>query len=246
MTATITPPSGVPFLSRTNPAVRLKDYEASLNFYLSLIGDQLDAIVFVENSNSDITSLKNLVEEKNLQSKVEFIVFDGLDYPPDYGRAYGEFKLIDYGVSHSQLIQAMDKNLITWKVTGRYIVKNLNQIIHHQPRKFDLYCNFRKIPKPWTDMFLLAWTTKGYETCIKGVYPRLRTDYETEIKHPEEMFNQILRAAKKDIKIFPRFKQTPYVDGVKGADNQDYLEGKNLLKFRLRALSSRLFPWIWI
>jgi hypothetical protein len=246
MTATITPISGERFLSRTDPAIRLKDYENALIFYSSLIGKQLDSIVFVENSNSDITTLKKLVEDRNLQSKVEFIVFNGLDYPAKYSRAYGEFKLIDYGVENSKTIQSAGDNLVVWKVTGRYIVKNLDQIIRHQPRRFDLYCNFRKIPKPWTDMFLLAWTAKGYESCIQGLYPQLKTDYDAEFKHPEEMFIEILQGMSKDVKIFRRFKQTPRIDGVKGADNQNYLKGRNLLKFRLRALSNRVFPWIWI
>ena len=60
LTATVTPPAGVPSLQRTNPAQRLRDYEEALSFYLPLVGTTFDAIVFAENSASDITSLKQM------------------------------------------------------------------------------------------------------------------------------------------------------------------------------------------
>jgi hypothetical protein len=37
LTATVTPPPGVPSLQRTNPAERLRDYEEALSFYLPLV-----------------------------------------------------------------------------------------------------------------------------------------------------------------------------------------------------------------
>jgi len=54
MTATITPRSGVPNLARTDPQKRLQHYENSLKFYLPLLNQGVDSIVFAENSNSDV------------------------------------------------------------------------------------------------------------------------------------------------------------------------------------------------
>ena len=104
LTATITPPAGVPLLHRANPQDRLQDYERALNFYLPLLNRCIDSIVFAENSNSDISTLQNMVARSGFTERVEFLVFDGLDHPSIYGRAYGEFKLNDYVMNNSQII----------------------------------------------------------------------------------------------------------------------------------------------
>jgi hypothetical protein len=109
MTATITPPDHVPFLQRIDPHVRLQDYEKALKFYLSLMNRCIDSIIFAENSNSDVSVLQAIVDQAGVNEQVEFIVFDGLDYPPSYSRAYGEFKLIDYVMNNSQLINSHDR-----------------------------------------------------------------------------------------------------------------------------------------
>ena len=246
MTATITPPDGVPFLARTDPQARLKDYEESLKFYSSLVNKSIDAIIFAENSNSDVSTLKSIVEQAGIQEQVEFIVFYGLDYPPAYGRAYGEFKLIDYAMANSKTILAQAREAIIWKVTGRYLVKNLGQIITQQPDHFDIYCNFRKIPKPWADMFLLGWSQAGYRTCIQGIYSKLQTTYETCELHPEEIFIDLLEQLGREVNILKRLNPSPLIDGIRGSDNQGYLQGKNLIKSYLRLIGRRVLPWLWI
>lgn len=245
MTATITPPSGVPFLKRTDPLARLQDYQKSLKFYLSCLDKCVDSIVFAENSNSDITSLEEIVRASGAVERVEFISFNGLDHPPEYGRAYGEFKLIDYAVNHSEFIKSRGGESTVWKVTGRYLVKNFCDIVCKQPANFDLYCNLRKIPKPWADMFLLGWSHKGYEDFLKDVYPKLKSDYDSAEVHPEEVFFDLLNASN-TIRLSTRFSETPQIEGVRGSDNQGYLEGSNRVKFYLRSLGQKMLPWLWI
>jgi len=246
MTATITPPADVPFLARTDPNVRIKDYEAALRFYISLLGRVLDAIVFVDNSNSDISTLQAIAQQSGVAEKVEFVVFNGLDYPSNYGRAYGEFKLLDYAMAQSQIIQQQSESAKIWKVTGRYRIKNLRQIIQRQPQNTDFYCNVRKLPKPWVDLYLLAWTQKGYTTCLKGIYPQLRTQYAIAEAHPEEMFVDLLGHFPKNVVVAQRICPSPQIIGVKGADNKNYLAGRNLFKFYLRSLGQKIAPWLWI
>jgi hypothetical protein len=245
MTATITPPTGVPFLKRTNPADRLRDYQNSLKFYLTYLDRAISAIVFVENSNSDLSSLQEIVKLNGVAERVEFISFNGLDYPPEYGRAYGEFKLIDYAMEQSQTIKDKSKDAIVWKVTGRYLIRNLDKILTRRSNDFDIYCNLRKIPKPWADMFLLGWSQTGYDRLLKGIYLKLKTEYDVTETHPEEMFIQLLNAAP-TLKISKRFNEAPQIDGVRGSDNQGYLEGSNQVKFYLRYLGQKMLPWLWI
>ena len=69
MTAAITPKDS-PNLVRTDPVARLKDYERALDFYLNFIDRPLHSVIFVENSDSDVTSLRNMVEARNLTKNV--------------------------------------------------------------------------------------------------------------------------------------------------------------------------------
>jgi hypothetical protein len=244
LTATITPPVGVPFLARTDPALRLQDYEQALAFYLTLVGRCVDEVVVAENSNSDVSRLRALAERPGQAGRVEFLVFDGLDHPAAYGRGYGEFKLIDHVMAHSRAVRAHGGRATVWKVTGRYVVKNLGRIIERRPAAFDLYCNVRNWPRRWADMYLLAWSAEGYRALIQGYCEQLRE--ENSRVSPEVRFRDLVEAAPAGVKVIPRFTVTPLIEGVRGQDNRAYSQGRNLLKFYLRSALRAAAPWLWV
>lgn len=249
LTATITPKAGVPNLKRSNPEERLQDYMKALEFYLDQVGKSCDGIIFVENSNTDVAALQALVDARGLSDRVEFIVFDGLDYPPHYDRGYGEFKLLDYGMAHSKLAQAAAGRTVIWKITGRYIVKNIGAIIARQPSNFDVYCNCRNQPKHWVDTYFMAWTPEAYETCFRDVYHRLKTNVPgiPQGIAAEELLRSWLdqRFIKKNTKFSYRFRITPDVEGIRGADNKGY-STDGIWKFRLRSVLNKAMPWLWV
>ncbi|MEO8167616.1 MAG: hypothetical protein ABI623_05160 [bacterium] len=244
LTATITPPPGVPDLLRTDPAVRLGDYTEALKFYLTAGNLNIDQIVFADNSNSDLSSLKNLVCNINSKKKVEFISFNGLDHPPANGRGYGEFKMLDYVMANSNIIRSASETDRMWKVTGRYVVINLCDVIERAPHNYDLYCNIRRWPRPWMDLYLLSWTKKGYNAILQDVHRELQEDI---IKtSPEARMWEILQDSFHKANIVPRFNVQPFVEGIVGFDNRNLAGGSNLIKFYLRSFARRYFPWIWI
>jgi len=244
LTATITPPSGVPLLARTDPALRRGDYEKALASYLPLLGNALDGIVFGENSGSDLSSLRLLAEGSRHPELVEFVSFEGLDHPPAFGRGYGEFKLIDHVVSHSRLLRQQGTATIVWKVTGRYVIRNLRHLIDRQPSSFALYCNLRNWPRRWADMYLLAWSEEGYRAVIGGMYHQLNE--ERLGCSPEVRFRDLVEAAAPAVAVVPRFNVTPWVEGVRGMDNGAYSTGKNALKYYARSGLCRLGFQLWI
>lgn len=244
LTATITPPRGAPMLVRVDPAVRRRDYQAALAFYLELLGGCLDHIVFAENSNSDISSLRDLADRSGRGDRVEFIVFDGLDHPPACGRGYGEFKLVDHAMRHSRAVAGARGAATVWKVTGRYIVRNLERIIRHSPAGFDLYCNCRNRPQRWVDMYLQAWSERGYREVIRGRYPELSEDGANV--SAEVRFREWVDAAPPVVAVARRFTVTPLVEGARGLDNQDYSRGNHLLKYYLRSALRTAAPWLWV
>lgn len=246
LTATITPKAGVPNLKRTDPAVRLQDYYAALDFYLTELKDDIDGIIFAENSNSDVSILQALVEAYGWSDRVEFIVFNGLDYPPHYDRGYGEFKLIDHAMAHSQLLQQNTQHTVVWKVTGRYIIRNLAALIKTQPARFDIYCNCRNYPKRWVDTYLIAWTPTAYKTCLQGIYDQLKTNVpEVPAGVAAEVLLRQWLDQQNRINFIRRFRQTPEINGIRGADNQGYSQ-ENRWKTQMRKLLNILFPWVWV
>lgn len=242
LTATVTPLPGIPLLARTDPVARLQDYQRALSFYSSLIGTCFDGIVFAENSASDLSALSEAVDRRAAHA-VEFISFYGLDYPPSYGRGYGEFRLVEFAINHSKLIKNDD---IVWKVTGRYIIENICKIIRTRPIDADLYCHMRNYPYRLCELYLLAWNSRGYKSVIERVFPKLRNDIvPTKISVEETLFREEVDRVAGSIKIVPRFKYVPIISGIRGFDNREYSKRWSMKNFA-RRVTHRLVPRIWI
>ena len=81
LTATVTPPAGMPFLTRSDPQVRLGDYADALRTYLQLPDGVVDRIVVADNSNSDLSALEQVVAASSSAKDVELLPFPGREYP---------------------------------------------------------------------------------------------------------------------------------------------------------------------
>lgn len=243
LTATIRPPSDVKNLQRTDVAIRLNDYIDALAFYLSKLNTGLiDNIVFCDNSNYDLTALRDAAGDLVSQGKVEFIGFNGLDYPSTFGRGYGEFKLVDYAMQYSCVMQAAAEQASIWKITGRYKLANLQTIITTKNPHTDFYCNCKNYPTPWVDMYVLCWNKKSYKELISGIYIDLA---ETpEFPSAEIKFRKILDEKRLACSIGKRFRVTPVLDGHRGVDNARYASMR--AKYLLRVVARRMTPWLWI
>ncbi len=245
MTATIAPPPGVPRLQKIDPVQRLQDYTAALIHYVQYIPDILDSIVFVENSKSDLNSLKSIVTQKNITQRVEFIGYYGLDYPPSFGRGYGEFMLIDFAMRHSKIIQSLNPHDRIWKITGRYIVKNFTRIMETAPFDFNIYCDAKNWPMHWMDLRMLAWSKEGYQKVFEGKY-----DLLNQQKHglsPEIVFRKVLdHSLNICVNIFPRFRTLPFISGTRGMNDSRYDKGINYFKYLVRTTIRRVMPFIWV
>ncbi|MEG3858941.1 hypothetical protein [Microcoleus sp. herbarium12] len=244
LTATITPPPGARQLSRTDPNIRLNDYRKAFEFYLSCLANgTISGLIFADNSASDISTLHELARQYDALNKIEFISFEGLDYSPAYGRGYGEFKMLDYVMQHSRLIHDLPAQANIWKVTGRYILRNLADVIKTAPPYSDFYCNCRNIPIYWIDLYILCWNKDFYQHSINGIYESIKEDYIAGSS--EVNFRKIIDEKKgSKYKIFKRFRTIPQLEGYRGSDNQIYEEKK--VKLLIRTLANKLIPWIWI
>ena len=249
LTATIRPPDGASGLVRVDPETRMVDYLQAFDFYLDrLAAGTFDEIVFVDNSNSKERAARigEAAHSRGLGERVEVVSYFGLDYPPAYGRTYGEFKLIDDAYELSRTLVDRSPGDVVWKMTGRYTCRNIDKLVRRRPTSADFYCNCRNYPKRYVDTYLLAWTDRGYQGFVRGIYPKLRVD---QTRDPGETLMWPLieaESAANRLTIVPRFNVVPRIHGVRGFDNRPFHARNEAWKYAMRVGLNWTIPWVWI
>jgi hypothetical protein len=109
--------NGKEFTTLTDKVARRNSYIETIQYYLK---HYLYPIVFVENSNEDISSE---FSDAILHNRLEVLTFNGNNYPNHLGKGLGEMRCIEHGIIHSRLITA---NSFVFKITGRYVIENFN------------------------------------------------------------------------------------------------------------------------
>lgn len=235
ITSTIAPTKGVPNLARTDPLERLKDYQLALGFYLKALdrGD-VDAIVYVDNSGYDLSSLRQMAGDR----KVEFISYRS-DVPAENNRFFLEAHLIEHFIKNSAFLSAAPDAHV-WKVTGRYIIRNFRRIVRGCPESRDICINLRNRPIPTVDFYLVRFKQAAFRRLVTT---RL-ADFEG-VHNDERALRKVIDA-NPDTSILCRLPATPRIDGVRGWDGTTYEGLKGTLKYYARAACASLLPFVWI
>jgi hypothetical protein len=247
MTATITPPAGVPALQRVDPAERLVDYERALSFYVGLPASIVNRVVFAENSGAELGSLRAIADRRGAGKEVELVSFDGLDYPVAHGRAVGEMRLIETALSVSRLLAALGEDEPFWKVTGRLRFTNLGALIATAPEGTGLYVDFRRHPRPWVDTRVFASTPRAFRELLLSRVDLLRQDEleQAGFSAPEErLFGELLPERERG-RIAPRLRYEPRIEGHSG-QGEDYARPARRAWSATRAIVRRVCPPLWI
>ena len=244
MTATLQPPANA--VARADPSARLADYAAALTFYLHMPADVVDRIVVADNSASGTTAIRQVATSFPHDKAVEIMSFAGNDHPISHGKAYGEFKLIDIALSNTRLIQPED---FVWKVTGRLKVLNLASLHDAVGRKRpDIACDLHNLPLIGTgrwrgnqrmDLRLFAFRPAAFDRAYRGVWARLSPFDDTS------MYG-VTMAARRFLRLMPRFPVQPVLEGVSGRHQRDYAAPGQRLKTSIRSLVRMLLPFLWI
>ncbi|MES2637712.1 MAG: hypothetical protein V4605_10325 [Pseudomonadota bacterium] len=241
ITSTINPNPDVFLLKRISVSERLKDYETAFRFYCGMLNNGIfDCIVYVDNSGYTLSSLENIAIELNVRDKVEFISYQSKD-SPDNSRYFLEINLIQYGMNASyKVIEA--KSPMIWKITGRYLIQNIDKIIRELNRNVDLYINFRNKPYKVADFYLVGFSEAGYE----GVLGRDVNLYKGKIDGERILREQIENQEFKELNVVTRFRYIPRVYGIRGFDNKSYNNMLNTSKYYFRVGINYIFPRLWL
>lgn len=245
MTATLSPPPAA--VARADPQARLDDYCDALSYYLSLPESVIDRILFVDNSDGDLTPLAHLAQYLKHEKDVELISFRGNDHPHQRGKAYGEFKLMDFGLANTTLFSPYD---LIWKTTGRLKFLNLPEMAARcTSQPFDVLCDLHDVP--WVgsgkwhrhqnmDLRIFAFRLWAYDGMLRDLWLTHESGLDAEF-----MYHQ-MRQSPPDVRVVRRFPLQPRLQGISGRHQRDYLSPSQRAKDAVRGMTRRLMPWLWL
>jgi hypothetical protein len=126
---------------RRNRELRLHDYCLALDHWLSV--KTIDRVIFCENSGVERASILPPAKDPELAARLEFLSYVEKSSPPTRGKAYGELRILQHAIGHSQLLQPDD---ILFKVTGRYFVKNAEALLRQVEalKDVDIVCDLQQ------------------------------------------------------------------------------------------------------
>ena len=245
MTATLAPPAAA--VARYDPTERMNDYLNALRHYLGLPNTIINRILFVDNSNSNLRPLVEMTQKLGHAKTVEFISFSGNDHPHQFGKAYGEFKLMDYGLAHSTLFGASD---LVWKTTGRLKILNFGAIHKASTqRPFDVLCDLHNVPwvgaGKWRephhmDLRVFAFRRAAYDLVFRDLWRAQEAGLDAEF-----MYHR-MRQAHPGLHVLPRFPVQLQLQGISGRHQRDYASNSQRTKDMIRSVARQVTPWLWL
>lgn len=204
-------PGGMSYTALQDPLQRQEQYVQALTFYLEKTKSR---VVFVENTNTD---LSHLFRSYIQAGRLEYLTFDGNHHPKHLGKGYGEVKIMEHALLHSEFVRESDYVV---KITGRLIVANINEIVdsfllkcHKACLRFD-FCSTDSMftmcfvcPPQWLAAHIVPYIDQMDDS--KGVYM-------------EHLFYRRIRDARPSLPLYP-FITPPLIEGVSGSTLTRYV-----------------------
>lgn len=227
LTATIQVREDLVFIARKDTNTRLNDYKRALTLWLEQ--PDVESIVLVENSGSDLSALREIADRKPGKN-VEFISFTAPTFDGSLGKGYGEMLCLAHALEHSQLLSRSSRFI---KVTGRYHLRNTARFLHFAQRRpdADVICDML-LNMTWADSRVFAATRDFLRTYLLPLHNEVNDSRGSNFEHV------LARAvhgcmANRGVWAEPPF---PFeIEGISGSQDRGWQMGlKERLALRLR------------
>ncbi len=256
LTATICV-DNVPRAYPKDKEVREKQYLNTLEYYLNN-HPKIKKIIFIENSGSCLKNLEKSTKNNPYQKQIEFISLNTNLIYSDKGKGFGECLLIETGLKQSQLINDVS---YFGKITGRICLLNLTEILSTIVDDFDCLCDykdqgyklkkiFNKNGRPFCDTRFIAFNKIFYQKYIQSLHTDFINAFPNQYFCIEPELYQKINSLDNQVKIIKRFKVQPNFSGISGHSGNKKYGGKNYndfseqVKYHLRSLSRKFFPFL--
>lgn len=242
LTGTIAPPTGARSLARMDPVDRIADYRAALRFYIGVLKRGGAArLLLVENSGYGVAPFEDIVDGSGVADRIELLSYAAPDPAPGQSRFYGECSLLLHGFETSATLRDA-AGLRVWKVTGRYIVRNIEWLMRRAPAGADLYLHCRDYPMKFVDFGIAGFSGAAGAEVLRRILsdPAARRGDERLLRTmvPEGRFDPF--------RVVMRLPSIPDFRGVRGKDNASYGGLRYRLEYMLRATANQVAPDIWL
>ena len=215
ITGCISPKNTVFSLGLKDASERLSQYIESINYYIKKT--TIQNIVFCENSDYQYNYQSLINEAKNRGKNIEVIKYLGnSDAVLEHGKGYGEGEILEYALSHSKLLK---KYKYIYKVTGRIIVKNIDEIIEKETIN-DIYLNKNLYSYKTIDTRFWGMPKGLYEDLFLEQYHKVN---DQKLRFIEHVFYETITNTVLKYKQHPFF---PLLEGKSGTKNIAYKENR--------------------
>ena len=209
LTATIDP-KGMGYTKRSDPVVRMKDYELALSQWVQCAS--AGAVLFCENSGCDLDDLVSLARRKaHRHCSVTFLSFQGNEHRKALGKGYGEMGILRCAVEKLGLFA---RNQPILKVTGQYFVWNMDQVWAgiQSAGTADGFCNRKRDASADTRV---AFMRPSFMTTY--LFPLHSLINDSTGVYMEHAFARAIRTAVRDGARWEWFPVPPVIEGISGS-----------------------------
>lgn len=243
--------NGMKGISAESMAGREDQYIRTLKFYVGQTC--VRRILFVENSNWDLTRIKHEVNS----DKVEYISLNANSYPREWGKGYGEMYIMDRAVD--RLVER-DGGGVFVKVTGRFPILNIQTMCDEFSHREALALAVDVVEHNLYKMLGLKWSASGCRTIIyacdcafykSNLYGRYR-EIPTTFWGAEGLMRDVWEKNRAKSGVYARFRHEPRISGFAGAMNHAWITANNhdstlaCFKRIVRQLCRWGLPGLWL
>lgn len=202
---------GVVFVKRDDPNERFEDYRQGLSQWVTR--NDFDKLIFVENSGYDISELRAITDRSLLDKEsVEFLSFDGQDFPRELGKGYGETLNFEYVLNNSKILSEDDMLI---RSNGRYYVENMHAFFEALQAPTEILIEFRQY-LGYADVTVLGGTVDFFR---RYICPYGREVNDSMGYFMEHAYARAAHRALADGLVWRPFPEVPSVVGFSGTDN---------------------------
>lgn len=195
------------FLLLVDSEVRCKNYEEAIRYYI--LESDFSKLIFIENTNSGHI-LDFLIEEASKVGKLlEILTFQGNNKELlKKGKGFGECESIEYVINNSKLLKQND---LIIKITGRYKILNINNIIDKLNTDYPSFIRIRfnnMIDALLFSFFSTTWT-KNFATAKEQINDK-------QARYIEHVIFDLIKQNRVDVRKLPVYPIYVETSGTSG------------------------------
>jgi len=253
LTACIAPkPEVTQFLRRSDPMLRLRDYESSLQFWLGYQDERIKGLVLADNSGHPLDSLRAIAaRHRRSDLSIEFHSFDHPGVPATMSYGYSEAILVRETLRTSALLASRSHFA---KVTGRYCFPNLSRLLDQLPADFRVAVDttgclpwpFHARSNPFSNFALALFENKFYRDNLEDLADRMVPALPwNRLQYIETMLYDHLWPRRHEPGIILRWPCNCEPVGI-GANGNNYRSPRRRLRAAIRAVNRVVLPSLWL